>query len=76
MPAPDNHWLSTSAAEAHLNISRKSLYKKKDLDRLRLGVHYRVLDPHADRLTYQWNVQAIEKTMETEVEELLAINKD
>lgn len=65
-------WLKTAATEAYLNVSRKCLYNKKDIDRFKFGIHYRVIDPKAERLTYQWNVQAIEKTMEAALDDLIS----
>lgn len=72
MAIKEGPWLNTSDTETYLNISRKCLYNKKDVDRFKLGIHYRVIDPKAERLTYQWNVQAIESLMETALDDLLS----
>lgn len=73
MRHPTGPWLNTADSETYLNISRKCLYQKKDVDRFKLGIHYRVIDPHANRLTYQWNVHAIEALMESAIDDLLSV---
>lgn len=75
MAIKEGPWLNTSDTETYLNISRKCLYNKKDVDRFKLGIHYRVIDPKAERLTYQWNVHAIESLMESAIDDLLVASQ-
>jgi hypothetical protein len=72
MAQSEPSWLSTSQTESYLNIKRRMLYKQKDADFLKMGVHYRVLNPMAERPTYQWNAQAIEAQMEGAIDFALA----
>jgi hypothetical protein len=72
MTQSEPSWLSTTQTEVYLNVKRRMLYKQKDADFLKLGVHYRVLNPMAERPTYQWNAQAIEAHMEGALDSVLA----
>lgn len=66
------NWLSTKETESYLNVHRRMLYKQKKVDRLKSDVHYRILNPDAERPTYQWNAGAIESCMQEALDDLLA----
>lgn len=66
-----DQWLSTKETEAFLNVNRRVLYQQKKIDRFKSEVHYRILDPEAERPTYQWNAGAIESSMHDAIDALL-----
>ena len=66
------NWLSTKETESYLNVHRRILYKQKKVDRFKSDVHYRILNPDAERPTYQWNAGAIESCMQEALDDLLA----
>ena len=62
-------WVPTSEASEALGISRWSLYKtlRPKLKNTRTTKYWKVVNPHARRKTYQWNLKAIEEWQSTEL---------
>jgi hypothetical protein len=56
-------WVATSVATKDLQVNRKTLYNLLWDQCITPGIHYRILNPKAKRVTYRWNVEAIKKYM-------------
>jgi hypothetical protein len=66
-----DNWLSTKKIEQYLNVTRHTLYKQKNIERFQSDIHYRIVNPEAERPTYEWNVSAIEACMESALDDIL-----
>jgi hypothetical protein len=66
--AGESPWKSTTVTIQRLDISRDVLLRARRSGELRRGFHWRVKNPTAARLTYQFHVERIEKWL-TEVVE-------
>jgi hypothetical protein len=54
-------WVSTAIACEILGISRYTLATARDGGQLKKGHHWKVKNPQAQRLTYLWHVERLEK---------------
>lgn len=54
-------WMNTAAACQRLGISRWVLATARAGGQLRKGHHWKVKNPTAQRLTYLWHVERLEK---------------
>lgn len=62
-----NNWISTKDVCQKIGISRKHLYSLRDDKIFKQGIHYRdIRRKHAMRATYQWHLENIEKTLNTD----------
>lgn len=52
-------WYSTAAACEQLGLSSRTLYRMRERGELKKGEHWKVTNPNARRLTYQYLVAAI-----------------
>ena len=59
---PSKPWKSTAVACEELGISRWTLVKLRKSGQLKKGYHYKVKNPQAYKLTYQWHCDRIQKT--------------
>jgi hypothetical protein len=58
-------WISTAAMADELGWSVQFLLKHRN-DRFESRTHWRMLDPHAKRVTYRWNRLEVLKKLENE----------
>ena len=63
-------WFHTSDAAEKLNLSAKTLYRMRVRNELKKGTHWKVKNPSASRLTYLYNVPAIEELQKSVVTEV------
>lgn len=52
-------WFTTAEACERLGVSRWTLAEARDSGQLKKGKHWKVKNPTAARLTYQWHVERI-----------------
>ena len=53
-------WISTAKAAERFNVSQKTLYRLIKNKVLKKGKHYRIINPLADRPTYQFNQDTLD----------------
>lgn len=54
-------WFSTAAACEELNVCSRTLARMRNRGELQKGIHWKPKNPHARRLTYLYNVPAIDE---------------
>ena len=59
--AKHSGWVSAQRAGELLGIDRKTLFKYRDDDTLKLGPHYAAFSETRSRDSYRWNVSAVRK---------------
>jgi hypothetical protein len=51
-------WVSTTALAAELGCHPDTLHRMRVSGQLKRGVHWRIVNPEAQRLTYRWHVKS------------------
>jgi hypothetical protein len=57
-------WVSTTALAAELGCCPDTLHRMRVSGQLKRGVHWRIINPEAQRLTYQWHAASCKRVME------------
>jgi hypothetical protein len=67
-------WFSTAEACKELGVCSRTLLRMRDRGQLLKGLHWKVVNPSAARLTYLYNVAEID-VMQSAVQTEVPINK-
>jgi hypothetical protein len=56
-------WVSTTALAAELGCCTDTLHRMRVRGQLKRGVHWRIVNPDSQRLTYRWHTASCKKVL-------------